>query len=106
MNVSHTINVLYKIQKNQTTNSDIRDMMALESALYHIPSALTSVLPHIAVSFSAVSIRDINTLLSSPQLNICKDDRRKLLILVQILSKIISNKILEVVPRKNKDIFE
>jgi hypothetical protein len=99
------MNVLYKIQKNQTTNSDVRDMMAVESALYHIPSALTSTLPHIVVSFSAVSIRDINAILSSPGLNICEEHRKKLVLLTQILSKNITNKISKVVPRKSKDIF-
>jgi len=99
------MNTLRKIQKNLPTNSDVRDMNAVESAIFHIPTALKTNLPHIASSFSAVSIRDIVALLSSAQLRLTEHDREKLRSLVQTLTARISNQIETVIPRKTNDIF-
>jgi hypothetical protein len=99
------MNTLYKIQKSQSVHSDVRDSSAVESALFHIPTALNTTIPHMAVSFSAISIRDITALLSSPQLNIHGSDRKKLISFVKTLTKRIHAQIETVMPRKTDDIF-
>jgi hypothetical protein len=99
------MNTLYKIQKKQSINSNVRDMSAIESAIFHIPTALKTNIPHIAVSFSAISIRDITALLSSPQLKITEKDRKNFISLVKVLSKNITNQIDIVLPRKTDNIF-
>ena len=91
--------------KKQPINSNVRDMSAIESAIFHIPTALETNIPHIVVSFSAISIRDITALLSSPQLKIIDKDRKKIISLVKILTKNITNQIETVLPRKSDNIF-
>jgi hypothetical protein len=90
--------VLYEIQKNA---NDVRDMIAVESALFHLPTALSTKYPDILVSFSAISIRDISALLSSPQLNITKEQYTELTNITQQLCDNISKDVTKILPRKN-----
>jgi len=94
--------VLKTLQSRQSL-TDVRDQAALESALYHLPTVFAKeTLASVAVSFAAVSIRDLSCLLSSPTLQLSVSEVAALTRLARRLTAIIHRTVGAIRPRSSR----
>ena len=72
---SEALQLLYKIKK-KIVNSEARDIIAVESAIIHIKTGLSSQAnPTTSILFSAIGIRDLGVVASSKNINLNTNDK-------------------------------